>query len=318
MLEIIEMSLCVCLFAPIIITKKKFCSWFLGHCSVFTCHLREFFFIEDERSWHDAQEHCRQNYNDLLTVYDKEDVDNILKYKIQKDTILKDKMQDKDAWIGLRRESADGGWQWSQPGVTKEFKKWAHREPSDRHNKENCAIIRPDGLNDASCSREFTFLCYNGEDCYSVSAHPRESTCAYFDHFFSFFFFQSFQDQTRSFFLFTSSQSFSPASTDTTKKAELVEEKKNWWDALEHCRRFHTDLASGPDQLDLTHTAFHWTGYFKDNWRWSDGSDSLFRNWESDVTPKKHCALLHKSGLWKPKPCDEEKASICYKGARLH
>lgn len=131
----------------------------LGHCSVFTCDLQKFFFSDTEVTWHDAQEHCRQHYSDLLTVYDMEDLK-----KIGQDF----RKKGKGAWIGLQSVSVDGdGWQWSQPGVNKTDAKWANGEPNNnKGNIENCAIISSDGLRDVVCSKRYTFLCYNGEDCY--------------------------------------------------------------------------------------------------------------------------------------------------------
>lgn len=224
----------------------------LGHCSVFTCHLREFFFIDTELTWHKAQEYCRHKHSDLLTVYDMEDL-----------RILEDsKIPKKDAWIGLERGSVDGNsWKWSQPGVNKKTL-WAKGQPDDREGRtENCAMITDNGLNDFECENKLTFLCYN----------------------------------------------------DTTKKVELVTDKKNWWDALKHCRTLHTDLASETDQLNRKDKEYHWTGYFRDGWRWSDGSDSSFRNWQSNDDNKKNCTSFRvNSGEWKPQRCTEKKPFICY------
>lgn len=129
----------------------------LGHCSVFTCHLREFFFIDTELTWHEAQKYCRHKHSDLLTVYDMEDL-----------RILEDsKIPKKDAWIGLERGSVDwNSWKWSQPGVNKKTP-WAKGQPDDGEGRtENCAMIADNGLNDFECEEKLIFLCYNGEDCY--------------------------------------------------------------------------------------------------------------------------------------------------------
>lgn len=156
----------------------------LGHCSVFTCHLREFFFIDTKLTWPDAQEYCRRNHSDLLTVYDMEDLRILGDSKIQK----------KDAWIGLERGSVDGeNWKCSQPGVNKKTP-WAQGQPNDREGRtQNCALIAEDGLHDYECEKILSFLCYNGEDCffmnthslqYSLIAHAIESTCSNFGHYF--------------------------------------------------------------------------------------------------------------------------------------
>lgn len=121
--------------------------------------------------------------------------------------------------------------------------------------------------------------------------------------------------ETKYFYWLTSSQSFSPASTDTDKKVKFMSDQKTWMEALQYCRTHHTDLASGDDQLEMiSDKTESWTGYFRDHWRWSDGSDSSFRNWETHFDGKGKCALSLESGMWKPQNCDDKKPFICYKG----
>lgn len=94
-----------------------------------------------------------------------------------------------------------------------------------------------------------------------------------------------------------------------------MSDKKTWVEALRYCRTHHTDLPSGDDQLEMiSDKTDQWTGYFRDQWRWSDGSNSLFRNWETHFDGKDKCALLLESGMWTPQNCDDQKPFICYKG----
>lgn len=119
-----------------------------------TCHLLEFFYIENQHTWYDAQSYCKKNYSDLLTVYDMEHLEMFQELKIQKS----------DAWIGLQSVSVVGDWQWSQPGVDMASANWALGEPNNIHQIENCAFIKHGVLHDMDCSRDMSFLCYNGED----------------------------------------------------------------------------------------------------------------------------------------------------------
>uniref|UniRef100_A0A3P9MGT3 C-type lectin domain-containing protein n=1 Tax=Oryzias latipes TaxID=8090 RepID=A0A3P9MGT3_ORYLA len=65
----------------------------------------------------------------------------------------------------------------------------------------------------------------------------------------------------------------------------------NWTDAQSFCRNRHTDLISGPEQMEkldwgktekLVHKSqdgFIFIGLFRDAWQWNDGSSFSFRFW---------------------------------------
>uniref|UniRef100_A0AAV2MMM4 C-type lectin domain-containing protein n=1 Tax=Knipowitschia caucasica TaxID=637954 RepID=A0AAV2MMM4_KNICA len=100
----------------------------------------------------------------------------------------------------------------------------------------------------------------------------------------------------------------------------LVTEPRSWVGAQQFCRRHHTDLMSGKDQrslLDPSTLPHQWcfVGLFWDQWGWSDGSESSFRNWNSDVNPHK-CAALRDEGLWESDDCGLKKSFICHIGNR--
>lgn len=130
----------------------------LGHCSVFSCRLREFFFIDTELTWHEAREYCRRNHSNLLTLYDMEDLEIFQDSNTQK----------KDAWTGLHK-SSEAKWQWSQPGVNDTDVKWANT--NDGAQTEHCAAIISGALHDLSCSRKHHFLCYNGKKTWQMNTY---------------------------------------------------------------------------------------------------------------------------------------------------
>ncbi|XP_024229776.2 lymphocyte antigen 75-like [Oncorhynchus tshawytscha] len=90
---------------------------------------------------------------------------------------------------------------------------------------------------------------------------------------------------------------------DTNQTYVLIQENRTWIDAQSYCRQHHTDLVSVRNQTENTEIEKKisltglpvWIGLFLDSWRWSDQSDSSFRNWQSGwpSTDQRHnCTLL--------------------------
>ncbi|XP_070710209.1 C-type lectin BML-1-like [Pempheris klunzingeri] len=67
----------------------------------------------------------------------------------------------------------------------------------------------------------------------------------------------------------------------------LVNRKRNWCQALQHCRSYFTDLVSISNDTENTEviekgngTSF-WIGLLHDTWEWEDKSCSTFRKWDN-------------------------------------
>ncbi|KAL7375462.1 hypothetical protein ABVT39_017921 [Epinephelus coioides] len=134
----------------------------MGQCSFFMCHLHEYHFVKEKKTWTEAQQYCRQHHTDLATVSNMTDMER-----------LRDSAQNQDgAWIGLysdpeRNERGMWHWQWSLPGL--EFNdresKWKRGEPNDHGSKkEKCVQMKNHKWNDASCTNNYKFICYDGEN----------------------------------------------------------------------------------------------------------------------------------------------------------
>ncbi|XP_071315514.1 C-type mannose receptor 2-like [Trachinotus anak] len=131
----------------------------MGHYSFFTCHLYEYHFIGENKTWHEAQLYCREKYTDLATVYDMTDMKR-----------LNDSVKTPpEAWIGLYNETGEEKrkWRWSLPGVDFSINKtnWANDEPNDAGQNgalENCVqVMGNQKWQDHECSDEQEFICYN-------------------------------------------------------------------------------------------------------------------------------------------------------------
>ncbi|XP_055012178.1 macrophage mannose receptor 1-like [Boleophthalmus pectinirostris] len=106
---------------------------------------------------------------------------------------------------------------------------------------------------------------------------------------------------------------------------------KNWTAAQHFCRDQHTDLISGPDQLNQMEIGTEsctcnetkdnwWIGLSRDTWGWSDGSNSSFRNWsisdpvlnKSFTDDNKDCVKVGPQGTFIRDYCNQTRPFICY------
>uniref|UniRef100_A0A3B3ULL5 C-type lectin domain-containing protein n=1 Tax=Poecilia latipinna TaxID=48699 RepID=A0A3B3ULL5_9TELE len=98
--------------------------------------------------------------------------------------------------------------------------------------------------------------------------------------------------------------------------------KQSWTEAQSFCRQHYTDLASARHLADneavqgLVQRAA-WMGLYRDSWKWADGGNSSFRNWNRDEPSnngKEECAAANfgNAGKWEGWSCSKKKAFVCY------
>uniref|UniRef100_A0A8C6SNZ2 C-type lectin domain-containing protein n=1 Tax=Neogobius melanostomus TaxID=47308 RepID=A0A8C6SNZ2_9GOBI len=103
------------------------------------------------------------------------------------------------------------------------------------------------------------------------------------------------------------------------KQYFYISTSKSWEDARYHCRQHHTDLAMIEDESENTAVAsvlvpnhWAWIGLYRQAWRWSDDSDSQFKNWRSgqpDNYGNEHCAWEHYH-KWDDAPCSSKRKFV--------
>ncbi|XP_058866875.1 macrophage mannose receptor 1-like [Acipenser ruthenus] len=106
--------------------------------------------IEQLKTWYEAQQYCRENYTDLVSVKNEDENKKI-----------KEKANGNPVWIGL----FNNPWKWSDGGVNYTLQNWSENQPDNHEGKEKCVMIQNKTnkltINDDPCSTAQPFFCYD-------------------------------------------------------------------------------------------------------------------------------------------------------------
>ncbi|XP_050949050.1 macrophage mannose receptor 1-like isoform X4 [Labeo rohita] len=148
----------------------------------FFCHSgaltssHQYHFVNESKTWTEAQRYCRQNYTDLATIDNMEEMNRLI------NTV--NGSYSGSAWIGLYDDV--NSWRWSledndfyQEGE-RDFRNWYH-EPDNNGGNELCVYMNYYGKwYDISCDHTLSFVCYdegvNASSSYVLVNHPKTWT----------------------------------------------------------------------------------------------------------------------------------------------
>ncbi|KAK1152063.1 macrophage mannose receptor 1-like [Acipenser oxyrinchus oxyrinchus] len=112
--------------------------------------------------------------------------------------------------------------------------------------------------------------------------------------------------------------------SNITERYTLISTLKTWAEAQQYCRQHHTDLViikSASENEDMKKKAPaspFWIGLFNNPWKWADGGNSTFQNWNT-FEPNggsEKCVLMYSrnQGKWEDLACGYGKYFVCYEG----
>ncbi|KAI7808771.1 L-selectin-like [Triplophysa rosa] len=125
-----------------------------------SCAIKQHYFIDQMKTWDEAQQYCRTNYHDLSTF-----INEIEEHQFKKDSDA----QTSRAWVGLYKQP--GTWTWATGEVATQIS-WDDEEPGN----DFCAFIEKNHmkLHDDVCTTPHTFFCMY-ESVNTVTVQQSES-----------------------------------------------------------------------------------------------------------------------------------------------
>ncbi|XP_058503804.1 macrophage mannose receptor 1-like [Solea solea] len=238
-----------------------------------------YYYINQNMTWFQAQNYCREHYTDLATFDSYDDI-----------SMLEPTLTYKTAWIGLFDDpkswkenlgNESNSWRWSVTGEAGNttFEAWASGEPSYTNGSESCVIMNPDGTwGDAICASAYSFVCYTVTNQSEKVYHFILTVKSW----------NSAQEYCRQHYT-------DLAMIENAEENALVFSK-----------------TGNPNQTS-------WIGLYRVPWAWSDGSHSSFKNWRGiqpdNLAGNQHCVVeVWPQHNWDDIPCRLLQPFICHQG----
>jgi len=117
----------------------------------------QYVFVNESKTWAEAQRYCREKYTDLATIENSQQTVQLID-KVNDDSIDL-------AWIGLLDDLSTWKWTLEDSGFFKEgekdFRNWFNSVPSI--NGDECVYMVKGIWKTAGCVNKIHHVCYDGE-----------------------------------------------------------------------------------------------------------------------------------------------------------
>ncbi|XP_051800734.1 macrophage mannose receptor 1-like, partial [Acanthochromis polyacanthus] len=182
-------------------------------CIVLLSGLHQYQFIDEPKTWSEAQQYCREKFTDLATVDNMEDVAQLI--------AAAGSGYSGKVWIGLYDNSSSWAWSMTDDGYyrtnNQPFFKWGTGGPNQRRYEwKVCAVVFRDLMYEIGFLKLLVRINYF---CVQISL--------------------------------TELSKFLPASSPP-RYVFKAWRNLTWEEAQSYCRKFHTDLASIRNEEEMT------------------------------------------------------------------
>ncbi|XP_073669785.1 secretory phospholipase A2 receptor-like [Paramisgurnus dabryanus] len=312
-------------------------------CSVSECSQRRYHHININMKWTEAQRYCKENYTDLATVNNMNDIKELMS-KVKDNGVNDNKLH---VWIGLKNTRVYT-WKWSM-GHTVDYMNWENQK-TDKTN--DCAYMKDGKWHHKGCNESLSFICYNGDKNYTIETSNktwREAQRFCREKYTDL---TSVRNETENdeiqkimndsqisevwIGLFSDSWEWSDNSDSSFRNWKsdnliLINETMSWPEALVYCRQHHVDLVSVVSEkiqrwlkevIVNASTASVWMGLRHSCsvgiWFWVNGEPVCYQNWApgtsvEDCDPEVRSGAVQREGdlQWISHPDTEKLNFIC-------
>uniref|UniRef100_A0A8C4RRX8 C-type lectin domain-containing protein n=1 Tax=Erpetoichthys calabaricus TaxID=27687 RepID=A0A8C4RRX8_ERPCA len=105
-----------------------------------------------------------------------------------------------------------------------------------------------------------------------------------------------------------------PIVSYTAKQFHFVPKNMTWFEAQMFCRNTYLDLVTVTHNEESTRQSL-WIGLFNSPWKWSDGGNATFQNWDNDSPDNwrhdEKCAIMVSAGYWNDASCQKLNPFLC-------
>ncbi|XP_035999001.1 C-type mannose receptor 2-like [Fundulus heteroclitus] len=260
--------------------EKLFCICVAVLCAVSSLPERQYYFVNELKTWTEAQSFCREKYTDLVTISSMEDVTKLSNVVDLNTMVYTDDFSKHRAWIGLFDDVNSWRWTTSDTNIYKDgeaqFTNWEDGEPSNYQSKQNCGMMLENGFwNDKDCEKYYKAVCYDA------------------------------QGQDASFIFINQKMKWAEALSYCREHHTDLASVRNTTENEEIKALIQ---AGGEPQA--------WIGLNRSTWTWVDGSIFSFQHWKSGepsgATENCVAAVMDDGGKWEDWDCNWKMPFFCY------